>query len=409
MTNIEYKIDTLPNGLTVAYLPVNSPVAYCGYAINAGTRDERKTEYGLAHFVEHMLFKGTTKRKAWHILNRMESVGGEVNAYTTKEETFLYSIFPEQHLERAIELLTDLVCCSRFPEKELEKEQTVVIDEIHSYEDSPADLIFDEFENMLYDGHELGHSILGTEESLLGFTSPHARSFVDRLYTPSNMVLFIMGSTPFDKVIRMVEAVAGVFPKSSAALKRKIPPTVAPVQKEVNKDTHQTHVITGCRSFSYTDDKRVVLYLINNMLGGPAMNSRLNLSLREKHGLVYNVESNMTSYTDTGFLSLYFGTDASSAEKSIRLVRKELDRLCDKQLTPTALAAAKKQLKGQISLSSENRENIFLSFGKSMLRFRKFESLNEMIDRIDQIDATAILNVSQALFHPDNLSTLIYR
>lgn len=406
---MKYNLHTLSNGLTVAHLPIDSPVAYCGFAINAGTRDEEENEYGLAHFVEHMLFKGTQKRKAWHILNRMESVGGEVNAYTTKEETFLYSAFPKQHLKRAIELLSDLIFCSSFPEKELEKEQTVVIDEIHSYEDSPSDLIFDDFENILFEGHELGHSILGTEDSLQTFTAAHGIDFRKRFYTPSNMIFFVMGNFSFEKILKLAESIPGVFPNREAPLKRVSPLPIQPIRREVEKDTHQTHVLTGCRSFSYTDDKRIALYLINNLLGGPAMNSRLNLSLRERHGLVYNVESNMTSYTDTGFFSLYFGTDAKSVDKSMRLVRKELDRIADEKLTPTALNAAKKQMNGQFSLSHENRENLFLSFGKSILRFNKFESLPEMIGRIERIDANKIQSVAQELFHPDNLTTLIYR
>ncbi len=406
---MKYHIHKLTNGLEIAHLPIDSPVSYCGFAINAGTRDECDKEHGLAHFVEHMLFKGTMKRKAWHIINRMERVGGEVNAYTTKEETFLYSVFTEKHTERAIELLTDLVFCSSFPTKELEKEQTVVIDEIHSYEDSPSELIFDEFENLLFDGHELGHSILGTEESLRTFTSGHGQSFRERFYTPSNMLFFTMGRTPFDKIVKLAELNPGAFLNTQPQLKRQSPRQIQSFYKEVSKDTYQTHVLLGCRSFSYTDDKRIVLYLINNLLGGPAMNSRLNVSLREKNGLVYNVESNMTSYTDTGFFSLYFGTEDKSVDKSMRLVRKELDRLCDEELTPTALFAAKKQLKGQMSLLNENRENLFLSFGKSLLRFNRFESLNDMSERIDRISADKVLAVARELFASDNLSTLIYR
>ena len=340
---MDYIAHTLPNGLRMVHLPVNSPVSYCGFAVNAGTRDENEDEFGLAHFVEHMIFKGTEKRKAWHILNRMENVGGELNAYTTKEETFVYSIFMEENFGRAFELLTDLVFHSQFPKQEIEKEVDVILDEINSYEDSPSELIFDEFENLLYKGHALGHNILGDEESLLRFDSESGRSFMRRFYAPENMVFFSMGRKDFKKILKSAESALSDISFPMAERIRKAPDPIEACVRQIHKDTHQAHVLIGGRAFSMHDKKRIPLFLLNNILGGPGMNNRLNVSLREKHGLVYNVESNITSYTDTGLASIYFGTDPKNREKAMRLVHKELARLRDVKLSATQLAAAKKQ------------------------------------------------------------------
>ena len=343
----DYFSHILPNGLRIVHLPSASPVSYCGFAVNAGTRDEEMDEFGLAHFVEHMIFKGTEKRKSWHILNRMENVGGELNAYTTKEETFVYSIFMEEHFRRAFELLSDLVFHSQFPEQEIEKEVDVILDEINSYEDSPSELIFDEFENLLFDGHALGHNILGDEQSLLGFGSESGKSFMRRFYAPENMVFFSMGRIPFKKIVQMAESTLS--------------------------DIDQAHVLIGGRAYSMHDEKRLPLFLLNNLLGGPGMNNRLNVSLREKNGLVYNVESNVTSYTDTGLASIYFGTDPKNKEKAIRLVYKELAKLREVKLTATQLAAAKKQVIGQLGVSGDNREGLFLGLGKSFLHYNRYD------------------------------------
>lgn len=405
----DYFSHILPNGLRIVHLPSASPVSYCGFAVNAGTRDEEMDEFGLAHFVEHMMFKGTEKRKSWHILNRMENVGGELNAYTTKEETFVYSIFMEEHFRRAFELLSDLVFHSQFPEQEIEKEVDVILDEINSYEDSPSELIFDEFENLLFDGHALGHNILGDEQSLLGFGSESGKSFMRRFYAPENMVFFSMGRIPFKKIVQMAESTLSDIAFPMAARNRTAPGELLPVSRQIHKDTHQAHVLIGGRAYSMHDEKRLPLFLLNNLLGGPGMNNRLNVSLREKNGLVYNVESNVTSYTDTGLASIYFGTDPKNKEKAIRLVYKELAKLREVKLTATQLAAAKKQVIGQLGVSGDNREGLFLGLGKSFLHYNRYDTLPEVFAKVEKLTAGEIREVANEIFAPERLFSLIYQ
>ena len=405
----DYFSHILPNGLRIVHLPSASPVSYCGFAVNAGTRDEEMDEFGLAHFVEHMIFKGTEKRKSWHILNRMENVGGELNAYTTKEETFVYSIFMEEHFRRAFELLSDLVFHSQFPEQEIEKEVDVILDEINSYEDSPSELIFDEFENLLFDGHALGHNILGDEQSLLGFGSESGKSFMRRFYAPENMVFFSMGRIPFKKIVQMAESTLSDIAFPMAVRYRTAPGELLPVSRQIHKDTHQAHVLIGGRAYSMHDEKRLPSFLLNNLLGGPGMNNRLNVSPREKNGLVYNVESNVTSYTDTGLASIYFGTDPKNKEKAIRLVYKELAKLREVKLTATQLAAAKKQVIGQLGVSGDNREGLFLGLGKSFLHYNRYDTLPEVFAKVEKLTAGEIREVANEIFAPERLFSLIYQ
>lgn len=406
---MDYQSHILSNGLRIVHLPVDSPVGYCGFAINAGTRDESLTEFGLAHFVEHMIFKGTNKRKSWHILNRMESVGGELNAYTTKEETFVYSVFMEQHYKRAFELLADLVFHSQFPQQEIEKEVDVIIDEINSYKDSPSELIFDEFENQLFAGHALGHNILGDEESLSKFDTASGLSFVQRFYIPENMVFFSAGKTPFKQIVQWATALLSEIPLTPLKLDRDAPGLSKPLSRTEEKETYQSHVLMGGKGFSMYDDRRVALFLLNNLLGGPGMNSRLNLALREKHGLVYNVEANTTTYTDTGVVSIYFGTDPKNRDRAIRLVHKELFKICNDKLTTLQLSNAKKQVIGQLGVSSDNREGLFLGLGKSYLHHNKYDTLPEVFAKIEKLTTSEILDVANEVFHPDRLSSLIYK
>ena len=311
---MQYNIHTLSNGLRIIHEPSSSKVAYCGFAVDAGTRDEAENEQGMAHFVEHLIFKGTRKRKAWHILNRMENVGGDLNAYTNKEETVIYSAFLTEHFGRALELLADIVFHSTFPQNEIEKETEVIIDEIQSYEDTPSELIFDDFEDMIFRNHPLGRNILGRPDLLKKFRSEDAMAFTSRFYQPSNMVFFVLGDFNFQKIVRQVEKLLVDLPLVTVENQRTIPPLYVPEQLVVHKETHQAHVMIGSRGYNAYDDKRTALYLLNNILGGPGMNSRLNVSLRERRGLVYTVESNLTSYTDTGAFCIYFGTDPEDVD-----------------------------------------------------------------------------------------------
>lgn len=390
------------------HMPAQSPVAYCGYAVNAGARDEEPQEHGLAHFVEHMIFKGTEHHKANYILNRIESVGGELNAYTTKEETFVYSIFMKEHFLRAFDLLTDLVFYSSFPEIEIEKEKDVILDEISSYEDSPSELIFDDFENLLYKEHALGHNILGEEETLERFSTTTGKSFMNRYYTPGNMVFFSMGDIPFNKIVKWAESLFSTLPAHSSPQKRKVPTLSSASSLTMSKETHQAHVMIGSHAFSMFDEKRIPMFLLNNIIGGPGMNNRLNVSLREHNGLVYSVESNITSYTDTGLFSIYFGTDPKNKEKAIRLVHREIEKLHETKLTEKQLTAAKKQALGQLGVSIDNREGLFLNMGKSFLHYNFFASMEEVFNQINDITAEGILDIAQTVLAPDKLFMLSY-
>lgn len=406
---MQYNEYTLPNGLRIIHEPTLSKVSYCGFAIDAGTRDEAENEQGMAHFVEHLIFKGTEKRKAWHILNRMENVGGDLNAYTNKEETVVYAAFLTEHLERALELLGDIVFHSTFPQHEIEKETEVIIDEIQSYEDNPSELIFDDFEDMIFRNHPLGKNILGKPDLLRSFRTEDVLSFTKRFYQPGNMIFFVQGQYDFKKIVRLAEKHLADVPAVTVDNQRVPPPLYVPERLVVPKDTHQAHVMIGSRGYNAYDDKRTALYLLNNILGGPGMNSKLNVSLRERRGLVYNVESNLTSYTDTGAFCIYFGTDIEDMDTCLKLTYKELKRMRDVKMTSSQLAAAKKQLIGQIGVASDNFENNALGMAKTYLHYHKYESSEVVFKRIETLTAEQLMEVANEMFAEEYLSTLIYK
>ncbi|MFY9515352.1 MAG: pitrilysin family protein [Dysgonamonadaceae bacterium] len=406
---MKYQTHTLTNGLRIIYSSHLSEIAYCGFAINTGTRDEMPDEYGMAHFVEHMLFKGTKRRNSRQIINRIENVGGEMNAYTTKEETFVYSAFPEAYFSRAIDLLSDMVFHSEFARTQIERERDVVLDEINAYLDTPADLIYDDFENLLFSGHELGHYILGNPESLETFDTQRLKDFAERQYNPASMVFFFLGKPPFSKIVKQVEkhlasvSINGILPK------KRVEPTDKAIRKEIKcKGIVQTHVMMGRIAYDMHHPDRYALYLLNNILGGNGMNSRLNVALREKNGLVYTVGSNAEFYTDTGVFSLYFACNPRYVDRCVQLVEKELQRLREERLTPVQLATAKKQLKGQLMISAENHENVALSMAKDFLHFNEFHSVDEMLEKIDSITAEQMQKVAIDVLDPSQLSQLRY-
>ena len=404
-----YNTATLPNGLRIIHTPSPTAVAYCGYAIDAGTRDESADEAGWAHFVEHMLFKGTKKRRAWHILNRMENVGGDLNAFTNQEETIVYSAFLKKDFARALELLTDIVFHSTFPQHEIDKERGVILEEIESYEDNPAELIFDDFETTLFGSHPLGHNILGDPHRLGAFDTVRGCDFLQRYYHPANAVLFVYGNIPFSRVVMWAERFTADIP-AGIANRGRVKPVVCPPHKiELERNTHQAHVMIGCDAYPATDKRRTGLYLLNNILGGPGMNSRLNLALREQSGLVYNVESNLTSYTDTGVFNIYFGTATEDEDQCMELVHDELHRLCARPLSSLQLAAAKKQLIGQVGVASDNFENTALNMAKTFLHYNVCHSSETLFRRIEALTAQELWDISNELFVPSNLTTLIYR
>ena len=416
---MKYNTYTLDNELRIIHLPSDSKVVYCGYQINAGTRNEEPGEEGLAHFCEHVTFKGTERRKAWHILNCLESVGGDLNAYTNKEGTVYYSAILKEHIARAVDLLSDIVFHSVYPQAEIDKEVEVICDEIESYNDSPAELIYDEFENILFKGSPLGHNILGTAEQVRRFTTEDALRFTQKLYRPDNAIFFAYGDIDFKKLVKLIgRALAdSVGNKKSVSSVKSVGLENYPSVGEeiagqtivVQKNTHQAHVMIGTRAYDVNDDRRMPLYLLNNMLGGPGMNAKLNLALREHNGLVYTVESTMVSYGDTGTWSIYFGCDEHDVKRCLRLVRKELDKFMQKPLSDAQLKAAKKQIKGQIGVACDNRENFALDFGKSFLHYGWEKNVDRLYEQVDEITAAQIQAVAQELFDKDRLTTLIFK
>lgn len=452
---MKYNTYTLDNGLRIIHLPSDSKVVYCGYQINAGTRNEEPGEEGLAHFCEHVTFKGTERRKAWHILNCLESVGGDLNAYTNKEGTVYYSAILKEHIARAVDLLTDIVFHSVYPQAEIDKEVEVICDEIESYNDSPAELIYDEFENIIFKGSPLGHNILGTAEQVRSFKTEDALRFTRKLYRPNNAIFFAYGDIDFKKLVKLIRKaladddsgkvaenaansvgklaeeklpqisqitqISGdensiTTEKSVSSVKSVGPENYPTVGKEIagqtivmQKNTHQAHVMIGTRAYDVNDSRRMPLYLLNNMLGGPGMNAKLNLALREHNGLVYTVESTMVAYGDTGIWSIYFGCDEHDVKRCLRLVRKELDKFMQKPLSEAQLKAAKKQIKGQVGVACDNRENFALDFGKSFLHYGWEKNVDRLYEQVDEITAEQIQAVAQELFDKDRLTTLIFR
>ena len=413
---MKYNTYTLDNGLRIIHLPSDSQVVYCGYQINAGTRNEEPGEEGLAHFCEHVTFKGTERRKAWHILNCLESVGGDLNAYTNKEGTVYYSAILKEHIARAVDLLSDIVFHSVYPQAEIDKEVEVICDEIESYNDSPAELIYDEFENILFKGSPLGHNILGTAEQVRAFKTEDALRFTQKLYRPDNAIFFAYGDIDFKKLVRLLQRALAddesVVNLAEEKLPKKYPSVgdgIAGQTIVMQKNTHQAHVMIGTRAYDVNDDRRMPLYLLNNMLGGPGMNAKLSLALREHNGLVYTVESTMVSYGDTGTWSIYFGCDEHDVKRCLRLVRKELDKFMQKPLSDAQLKAAKKQIKGQIGVACDNRENFALDFGKSFLHYGWEKNVDRLYEQVDEITAAQIQAVAQELFDKDRLTTLIFK
>ena len=405
---MKYNTATLTNGLRIIHLPSASPVVYCGYQIAAGTRNELPGEEGLAHFCEHVTFKGTARRNALHIINSIEKVGGDLNAFTNKEDTTFYAAIHRDHFRKAADLLTDIVFHSQYPQAEIDKEIEVVCDEIESYNDSPAELIYDDFENIIFQGHPLGHNILGQADQLRTYTTEDALRFTQRHYRPNNAVFFVYGDVEFKQVVKLLGRM-DMGPISPMRPMRPICPIGStPSTITRHKGTHQAHVMIGCRAYDINHPRRIALYLLNNMLGGPSMNSWLSLSLRERHGLVYTVDSSMVSYGDTGLWAVYFGCDPADVSKCRRLVRRQLDRLMEKPLSPSQLSAAKQQLKGQIAIACDNRENFALDFGKSFLHYGKEKKIDRLYQQIEAVKAQEIQEVAVELFAPANITTLIY-
>ncbi|WP_016777034.1 M16 family metallopeptidase [Anaerophaga thermohalophila] len=399
---------TLPNGIRIVHHRVPSPVGHCGLIINTGSRDEDENEHGMAHFIEHVIFKGTQKRKTWHILSRLDDVGGELNAYTSKEETAIYASFLIQDFERALELLHDISFHSVFPEKEIRKEKEVIIDEINSYKDNPAELIIDDFEELIFNNGPMGHNILGTAESIKNFTREDILKFIRNNYHTDQMVLCMVGEMAPGKFLKAANKYFGKEAPSFRKSLRPPTPSYKPSSLRKELDTFQSHITIGNIAYDLENPKRLGLSLLNNLLGGPGMNSRLNMALREKKGIAYNIESIYSPYYRTGVFCIYFGTDRQNIDRSIRIVRRELARLRDKKLGQMQLHKARRQLKGQITIANENKENLMLNISKSFLLYNKVDSLADIYKKIDNLTATDLLEIANEIFDDNQLSYLIY-
>lgn len=407
----DYQTYTFPNGLQLVHQYINhdSAVAHLGLIINTGSRDELKKENGLAHFIEHVIFKGTHKRKAFHVLSRLEDVGAELNAYTSKEETVLQAAFLKQHYERSIELMADIIIHSTFPQKELDKEKEVVIDEINSYKDTPSEQIFDDFDWLLFPNHPLGNNILGTKAQVRKYTQADVLQFVKNHYRANSMMISSVGNIKFEKLIYLVGKYFNELPNDPRPSKRKAPKEYKAVEIIKKKRVYQAHCMIGNRAYSIMDEKRLAFSLLNNYLGGPGLNNRLNLGIREKYGFTYNLESNYTALTDTGHFSIYLGTDEDYLEKTIELVQKELKLLRDKKLGPIQLKKAQQQLIGQIAISEESNANKMLNNGRSIMTYGKISDIKTINAKINSVTSEMILEVANEIFEPSKLSMLIFQ
>ncbi len=404
--NIQYH--TLANGLRMVHVMTNNQVAWCGLAINAGSRDEQEGQYGLAHFVEHTIFKGTEHRRSWHILNRMERVGGELNAYTTKEGTMIYSVFPHQHISRAIDLLADLVQWSTFPQDELDRELDVVLEEAASYRDTPSDAVYDDFEDLLLAGSELGHNILGKKEDLERLTREDCLRYLKTLYVPTNMVFFSTGPEPAERIFRMAERSLGGMSHALAPRHRQEPVQAAPFKKVIKIGTHQAHTIVGARVPALDHPLRYALMLLNNILGGPGMNSLLNVELRERRGYVYTVESTLTMLSDCGWMEIYLGCDPDDVRSSLRVINRITSRLSEELLPERRLMAYKKQYCGQLVVAADNTEFMAMRAGRGLLYHHRVATIDDTIAQINAVQPDEIARAA-AYLSGDRLSSLTFQ
>ncbi|MDD4150390.1 MAG: pitrilysin family protein [Bacteroidales bacterium] len=403
-----YRTAVLDNGIRIVHKSVDSDVGHCGLIINTGTRDEAESQHGMAHLTEHMMFKGTKHRRAFHVLSRMEDVGGEIDAYTTKEETCITASFLHEFYERAIELINDVVFNSTFPEKEIEKEKEVIIDEINSYKDSPSDMIFDDFEDLIYPNHPLGRNILGTKNSLKGLNVSDIKGFINERYNTDQMVFCSIGNIKFEKLLKYCNKYFGNNPANIRGFQRQVFNNKIVENKVLEFNTHQAHCILGTYAYTFNDPKRLPLFLISNLLAGPGMNSRLNMALRERRGISYNIEANYAPYEDTGNFNIYFGSDKENIDFAIELIFKELNLLKDKKLGPVQLNKAKKQLIGQIAIGSEIHSNVLLSLGKSFMIYNQVETVKQTIKEVETVTSEQIQDVANELFDRDKFSSLLY-
>ncbi len=404
-----YEYHTLPNGIKIILSHTPSRVVYSGVYINVGSRDEHGNDEGMAHFIEHSLFKGTEHRKAYHILNRIDGVGGELNAFTTKEETCVYATSLAEHLPRCLELFADILFHSTFPESEIEREKDVVLEEINSYNDTPAELIYDQYEELAYEGHPLAHNILGSKRNVRRFTPERLKSHIEHNYTPERMVVTVSGDVKFERLVRLCERYFGGYRRQAEDIEwRKQKPIFHQFERHINRHTHQAHLLIGCEAPDLYNSDKTAFTLINNILGGPAMNSRLNVAIRERYGFCYTIESQYVPFSDTGLFYIYAGVDLDAEERALRLLRTELERIASTVLTPQQLRQAQRQFIGQMAINNDNGSNEMQSIGKARLCFDHVDTLEEMNADILRLTSDDLCSVAQRFFKLDKFSTLIY-
>ncbi|MBQ2959338.1 MAG: insulinase family protein [Alistipes sp.] len=403
----EFETYTLPNGIRGIHRQVRSGVTHCALVVNSGSRDERPSEYGIAHFTEHALFKGTERRKAYQVNCRLENLGGELNAYTTKEDTTLHATTLRHDFSRAVELISDVIFRSTYPEKELRKEREVIADEINTYKDSPSERIYDDFEDMIFAGSELGHNILGSKASIQRISTAEIKSFVGRTYTTDQMVFSSIGNFSAKSAQAVAERYLSDFQPTKREYQRIVPAVYEAFDKRISRHTHQSHGIIGTRGYGITDERRLPLALLVNILGGPSANSLLNLLLREKYGLSYNVEASYTPYSDSGIVGIYFSSDHANTEQCIELIEEEIARLRGELITPHRLQVAKRQFVAQMAISMESNEGYMLGAGKSFLLYKDIDTLEEAYKKVMAITAEQIMEVAKDSLA--NLSRLIYK
>jgi predicted Zn-dependent peptidase len=399
---------TLPNGIRVVHQYIPGAVSHCGLFVNAGSRDEQDPEHGLAHFIEHVIFKGTKKRNLFQVLNRLEDIGADLNAYTSKEETCIYASFLNSYYERTLELISDICLNSTFPEKELEKEKVVVIDEIKSYKDTPSEQIFDDFEDMIFAGHPLGRNILGTPADVKRFHGKDILRFMANNYLPGELVIASTGNIQFRKLVTLVQKYFSEIQFNGKNQHRQTFNSYKPQQKSVKRRIYQTHCIIGIPAYSQKDDKKYTLAFLNNILGGPAMNSRLSIALREKNGITYHIESGYHAFSDTGIMTIYFGTDKRSLEKASDLVLRETEKLRHQKLGIIQMQRARKQLIGQLSIGQESNVNRMLTIGKSILTMNEYLPLESIVSKINAITPEQLMDTANEILDPDRLSKLVF-
>lgn len=406
---MQYNLKELPNGIRIVHQEIpHTRLVHCGFVLNIGSRDESKEQEGLAHFWEHMAFKGTKKRKAFHIINRLESLGGELNAYTTKEKVCFYASLLKDHFGKAAELLYDITFHSTFPKKQIEKERQVILEEMSMYRDSPEDSIQDDFDELVFEGHALGRNILGNEETVKSFGQEDFFDFISTRFDTTQIVFSVVGNVSFKKVLQQMEGILAEIPPKRSLYIRSGFHTYQAKTKTLEKDITQAHCAIGKPAYSMYDPRRFQLYLLNNILGGPSMNSRLNLALREKHGYVYSVESNYQAYSDTGFIGVFFGTEPGTAGKAKKLVLHEMEKLRTRKMGSLQLHMAKEQAIGQMAMAEENYAALMLVFGKNLLDKGRIDSLDTIFGIIRETTAEDILTIANEALDPNQLSYLNY-